>query len=597
MLASRIKIFGPPGCGKTTKLMDNKHGYQYLLSRGFQPEDITLITYRKSAAHDLIEKVHELTGFDEKEIKRHVGTIHSICLRLLLRTGIIGGRLGIIDDDDKYEFALKYDYLHCAKVKKLNIEKEEEDEDIVEELEEDEDIEAVDDEPECTGDMFELYNWCRSTCASIEDFDNFAGYGKISLSTDEIVKFFEDWDSYKKGIGKVDFSDMLELILKNNIQLDTPVLMVDEFQDLTPQMNKIFWLWSLLCDYVIIAGDPNQSIYGYAGGSPDFFTNWEADRTIILQETYRLPMQIKNICNEILEAEEMEPTPVIYAKNGCGNVIKDIDYRDEYPVHNSAFYLVRCNFQIPGIAMHLAKEGKIFSVHSHIYRGLGWSAAEIDLANAIIAVRTERSLRKDEIIAIIKRFPSTILEIDRYGKTEKDRKSGYIKEFLGKDVLYFPQIQDGTGILRPKVIEILTSSDPTQGMTQPGKNALPGKQFLAKMQSLIDRKDFISYDEAKQNRVMTIHSSKGLEADAIFLHTGMTPAIQRSMRGSLELAEAEARVWNVGASRAREILYIVRDKGKNYALPGNVSYEDVCPEGIKVSERIIDRSAYEVADW
>ncbi len=171
--------------------MDNKHGYQYLLSRGFQPEDITLITYRKSAAHDLIEKVHELTGFDEKEIKRHVGTIHSICLRLLLRTGIIGGRLGIIDDNDKYEFALKYDYLHCAKVKKLTIEKEEEDEEIVEELEEDDDdIEAVDDEPEFTGDMFELYNWCRSTCASIEDFDNFAGYGKISLSTDEIVKLF-----------------------------------------------------------------------------------------------------------------------------------------------------------------------------------------------------------------------------------------------------------------------------------------------------------------------------------------------------------------------------------------------------------------------
>jgi DNA helicase-2/ATP-dependent DNA helicase PcrA len=597
MLATRIKVFGPPGCGKTTKLMDNKHGYHQLLSRGFQPDQITLITYRKSAAHDLIEKVHELTGFDEKEIKRHVGTIHSICLRLLLCSGIIGGMLGIIDDNDKYEFAFKYDYMHCAKVKKPVVEKEE-DEEIVEELEEDDDdIEAVDDEPECTGDMFELYNWCRSTCASIEDFDNFPGYGKISLSTDEIVKFFEDWDSYKKGVGKVDFSDMLELILKNNIQLDTPVLMVDEFQDLTPQMNKIFWLWSILCDYVIIAGDPNQSIYGYAGGSPAFFTNWEADRTIILQETYRLPMQIKNICNEILEAEGMEPTPMIYAKNGCGDVIKDFDYRNEYPVHNSAFYLARCNFQIPGIAMHLAKEGKVFSVHSHVYRGLGWSTAEIDLANAIIAVRTKRSLSKAQLIAIIKRFPSDILEIDKYGKAEKDRKAGYIEEFLGKYIFYYPQIQDGTGILRPKVIEILTSSDPTQGMTQPGKNALPGKQFLAKIQGLIDLKDFISYDEAKHNRVMTIHSSKGLEADAVFLHTGITRAILRSMRTSLELAEAEARVWNVGASRAREVLYIVRDEGRNYALPSDVSYEDVYPEGIKVSERIIDRPVYEEADW
>ena len=59
-MVTKIKVFGPPGCGKTTKLMDDKHGFQHLLSCGYSPYQITIITYRKSAANDLIERCMNL---------------------------------------------------------------------------------------------------------------------------------------------------------------------------------------------------------------------------------------------------------------------------------------------------------------------------------------------------------------------------------------------------------------------------------------------------------------------------------------------------------------------------------------------------------
>jgi superfamily I DNA/RNA helicase len=96
---------------------------------------------------------------------------------------------------------------------------------------------------------------------------------------------------------------------------------------------------------------------------------------------------------------------------------------------------------------------------------------------------------------------------------------------------------------------------------------------------------------------MTIHSAKGLEADAVFLHTGITKAIYNSMRDG-EGVEAEIRVWNVGISRAREVLYIIRDKRRNFNLPDfyNVPTEDYIIESIEQAEKLIKRAPV-MLDW
>lgn len=52
-MTERIKIHGSPGCGKTYSMIVK---YRTLLNSGYRPEDITVITFRKSSANDLIHE-------------------------------------------------------------------------------------------------------------------------------------------------------------------------------------------------------------------------------------------------------------------------------------------------------------------------------------------------------------------------------------------------------------------------------------------------------------------------------------------------------------------------------------------------------------
>jgi superfamily I DNA/RNA helicase len=77
----------------------------------------------------------------------------------------------------------------------------------------------------------------------------------------------------------------------------------------------------------------------------------------------------------------------------------------------------------------------------------------------------------------------------------------------------------------------------------------------------------VTHEDLKEVRVLTIHGAKGAEADTVYLHTGITPKIKRSIAIPGPDSEAEARVWYVGITRAKHRLYLVKDKGKNYGLP------------------------------
>ena len=63
---------------------------------------------------------------------------------------------------------------------------------------------------------------------------------------------------------------------------------------------------------------------------------------------------------------------------------------------------------------------------------------------------------------------------------------------------------------------------------------------------------------------MTIHGAKGLEADAVFLHLSITPEIRKAILMLGEDQQAESRVWHVGITRAKKVLYLIEDVNYNY---------------------------------
>lgn len=510
-MTQKLKILGGPGCGKSYNLMQK---YIDFTQSGYTADDITLITFRKSSAADLINQVTKKTGLDEKIVKQHVGTIHSVCWRL-------GGYSEVVSGADIDNFVKDYGYSPYLKVKAATSEEE-----------------SV-----YSGNMFDLYAWMRNTQTPYEKWMRYPGSCDVCMPIGEIPNFLHNYDDYKRKIGKIDYSDMIQDVINYKIDLDTPIIIIDEFQDLTSQMYKLFEMWVPNRDSVVIAGDPFQSIYGFFGGSPDYFNNWNASEYVI-GETRRLPMQIQRFATRILLNEGMHP-PELTAKSGYANPIISMKYSDILPTHPTELHIVRCNYHAGAIAMDLARTGRLFS-------GLGgWTPEEITLANAILAIRAGRIVTKDMIHSIVSAYP-----VKMFGK---NKTVDDLNTFA--DAKYVPELATGTGIITPVVLDAVSSTDPTLKMKS------NSKLLTAKINGVLNRISPIMSWEPSNRKLLTIHGSKGLEADAVFLHTAITPRISKAIVIPGEESAAEARVWYVGATRAKEVLYLVNDAGKNYQLP------------------------------
>lgn len=480
------KFRGSPGCGKTHQLMET---YRDFIRDGYEPKDITVITFRKNAANDLIEAIQPYTGQDKKELKEHVGTIHSICLRLL-------GNPDVINNEDLKIFQSVFGY---------NFENQG----------------SVGEDSARSGSLFDLYSWCRNTCTSFDQWRKYPGSDKIKIPVEQVIEFLDEYERSKRLSGRIDYSDMLQKVIDQKILLDTPVLMIDEFQDLTAQMNQVFELWYPNCEHVIIAGDPNQSIYGFWGGSPDFFNQWDAEE-IILDKTFRLPAQIKDFSHDLLKCHKMTQ-PEINAVRADSKVIFRIPYHFKLPSFSSELHLIRCNYQASPIAMKFAEEGKVFSAPFY-----GWKENEIDAANGIICIR-----------AGIDPLPSYNRELGKYYKPINGH------------------LFDADKIRSGNIFEGMINTN---------------KLVRAKLLGIMNRKCLITLEEVKNRRILTIHGAKGLEADAVFLHLAITTEIRRAILMPGEEQRAEARVWYVGITRAKKVLYLIDDVGYSYQLMNTANY-------------------------
>lgn len=515
-MTRNLKVLGGPGCGKTFKLMSQ---YKEMLAEGYTPEDITLITFRKSSAMDLINSTVKQSNQSIAALKEHVGTIHSICNRLAKPA--LSEETKLMSNTDYLNFIKEYKYSNFVKLPSVKIEEE-----------------SV-----YSGNLFDLYTWLRNTNLPPEKYYKYPGAENVQLPGNKIPEFINNYNEFKTKNNRIDFSDMIQTVIDNKIDLDTPILMMDEFQDLTAQMYALFNMWAPKREFVTIAGDPNQSIYGFWGGSPDYYNKWQAEECILM-ETHRLPEQIKQFGIKVLKMGGMA-APDTKAKSGYKNPISCLRFEDPKPTYKTELHLIRCNYQSGAVAMELATEGKLYTGIS------GWTEEEVELANAILAYRKGKLLEKNQIKVLVSMFSPKI-----YGKSET-RES--INAMIDKK--YKPNLRASAELLKPVILDSLVYDDPTLKMTS------NSKIFTAKIKGILNRNKPLDIKEAYNRKILTIHGSKGLEADAVFLHSSITPKIWKATVLPGEEYAAEARVWYVGVTRAREALYIIKDAGKNWGLP------------------------------
>jgi len=105
---------------------------------------------------------------------------------------------------------------------------------------------------------------------------------------------------YKKARNLYDFTDMLSLFLSQDRAPALEVVFVDEAQDLSFLQWQIVFQLEKLCKNMYIAGDDDQAIFRWAGAEVSNFLELEGELTV-LDQSYRVPQHAHFLANSLIK--------------------------------------------------------------------------------------------------------------------------------------------------------------------------------------------------------------------------------------------------------------------------------------------------------
>ena len=332
----RNKVIGPPGTGKTRRLLNEVHGY---VKKGIPLNRIGYFAFTRKAAGEARDRYLKInTHLTKKDIK-HFQTLHSLAFN----------NLGLKEDNVMQETDYKKIGEQCGiQVTYASYEKN-----------------SWNGIFSSDSEYLNLINLARVRQTSpLNELDRNEHLGKIErFKLDAIAK---EIDAYKEGKKLIDFTDMLDqFLIKGNVKNKFDVIFIDEAQDLSLVQ------WKMIskieednkCD-VWVAGDDDQAIFGWAGADVDSFIDWKA-KEIPLQQSERVPSEIQiKALNIIDRVQDNRLAKDYLAKKETGEILLQFKLSAIDMTKGDWLILARTNPLLKPIPRYLKSQGLFFeTVH------------------------------------------------------------------------------------------------------------------------------------------------------------------------------------------------------------------------------------------
>ncbi|KAK5104573.1 ATP-dependent DNA helicase srs2 [Lithohypha guttulata] len=278
--ASVLQCLAPPGSGKTKTLTSR---VAYLVSNGFQPQNIICCTFTIKASREMRERLRGLVGND-LEKRLILGTFHSICRRYLVTYGHLIGipkNFGIADSNDS-----------------LGI------------------LKALQKKIRFGMDPKVARNKISHRKAKGERIEDILKTSKKSTEAQEFVTIFQEYETALAISNLLDYDDLLlrcvELLQKHpECVSNIEALLIDEFQDTNNVQYELMKLLASAKRRITIVGDPDQSIYGFRSAEVENLKrmkDYYPETVVInLEENYRSSSAILSLAQNVIEQDNERP--------------------------------------------------------------------------------------------------------------------------------------------------------------------------------------------------------------------------------------------------------------------------------------------------
>ena len=554
-------VLAGAGSGKSTCLVNR---IKNLIDSGVDEKDITTITFTRGSADDLKKKLKKL---NIENIR--VGTYHSICMNILRKEGYI-----LEKQLNDFEYKKVFKELNGNKTPKWK-------------------------------DIINFISFQKNNMIDVND--DFV-YKDSEYSEVELRRYYKAYEKLKRDEGCFDFDDVLlwtyEVLLKSNGKYSCKYLLVDEAQDNNLVQNKML---ALLCpsNNIMLIGDFRQSIYSFRGSKPEDFMDFNkllSNCSVVnLDLNYRSKSNIVNNANkfiskyygsykhyadsipsnefdgniEIIDESSSEDEAKIVVdkiekllKHGCKPSEICVLYR-----LNSQSNYVENELKSRKIPYDIAKENSFFKrkeidIIMCMLR-LIKNSSDNEAYSKLYTYRMIPFLSKNtfkEIENLSAKLNISLLNASESIRSSKSYETKAIKEFSDIVNKLTRQYQTGTSlnILVDNIIILLNINDYIVDTYGEEAEIEDRKQSLVNFKKFIRNNTldtFVKYvyeknSNQKKNannvQLMTLHKSKGLEFNNVFLigvDEGKFPNAKADIYD-------EARLMYVGVTRAKENLYL-----------------------------------------
>ena len=570
--AGPLMVLAGPGSGKTFVIT---HRIKYLIEgSGINPAHILVVTFSRAAAKEMKDRFEKLQG------KSHVtfGTFHSVFFSIL-KTAYGFSAEQIASDELRYTL-----------IKEL-IKKNE----IV-----NEDINTL------SGNLLNEIALIK------QDNINIKNYYSNSIASDTFKKLYKEYEAELETRNKLDFEDMLSLtyeLLSERKDILTAVqnryqyILVDEFQDINFLQYNIIKLMAGKNQNITVVGDDDQSIYRFRGARPEIMLGFERDfrnvSKVFLDINFRSTTQIVDASTKLISFNSKRFPKTFKANNGSGAPVSVIEFKNPFAEVNSIIkdikeyikaeqdinniaVLYRTNLSPRLLIERMMKNNIPFTIRDSIPNLfehwvskdiISYIKLAINLGNKNdllrISNKPNRYISRDSLSSskanietlfdyyddksyMIKR----IIELREHLRTIKNLKPAtalrYIRNVVGYDE-YIEEYCDMNGVESDDCYTVLGDLE---------NSASEFNTFSDWFVHMEEYKEELIEARKKSNeddigvRLMTFHSSKGLEFDIVYIidvNEGSVP--YKKAKGADEIEE-ERRMFYVAMTRARHKLFI-----------------------------------------